>query len=148
MPCQWTWEKWTLQNSRLAANIPYTTNATKEGAGAFSHKDWTIIKESPSKTKSKILTSFANNKPNSNTLVSTSIAPNGAWIFYTLHPKFFECTFCTIKYDTCYTLHPDIKFAVYLDRKVWHHMKWPNCSSSQSIKNKEEITFYHLKLYS
>ena len=42
LPCQWTWEKRTLQNSTLAANIPYTTGATEDGAGTFSHKDWTI----------------------------------------------------------------------------------------------------------
>ena len=42
---------------------------------------------------------------------------------YTLHPKFFECTFFTLNYDRCYNLHPDIKFAVNLDGKVWHHVK-------------------------
>ena len=37
---------------------------------------------------------------------------------YTLHHKLFECTFCTLIYNYCYTLHPDIKFVVNLDGKV------------------------------
>jgi len=37
---------------------------------------------------------------------------------YTLYHKPFECMFCTIKYDHCYTLHLNIKFAVNLDRKI------------------------------
>ena len=42
---------------------------------------------------------------------------------YTFHHKLFERTFCTINYNICYTLHPDIKFAVNLDGKVYHHVK-------------------------
>ena len=53
-----------------------------------------------------------------------------------------------LNYDPCYTLHLDVKFAVNLNGKVWYHMKWLNYPSSQSIKNKEEITLYHPKLYS
>ena len=63
-------------------------------------------------------------------------------------PKLFECIFYTINYNICYSLHPDIMFVINLDGKVWHHMKLANCPSSQSLKNKEEITLYHLKLYS
>ena len=28
--------------------------------------------------------------------------------YYTLHPKFFECTFFTLNFNHCYTLHPDL----------------------------------------
>ena len=31
-------------------------------------------------------------------------------IDYSLHPKLFECTFCTLNYDFYYTLHPNINF--------------------------------------
>ena len=55
-------------------------------------------------------------------------------LYYTLHPKFFECTICTINYDPYFTLHHNIKFAVNLDKKKWHHMKKPNCLSSQCLK--------------
>ena len=58
-------------------------------------------------------------------------------LYYTLHPKFFECTFCTINYESYFTLHPNIKFAVNLDKKKWHYMKKPNCLSSQCLKNKK-----------
>ena len=34
---------------------------------------------------------------------------------YILHHKLFEYTFCTLKYDSCYTLDPNVKFAVNLD---------------------------------
>ena len=30
-------------------------------------------------------------------------------------PKLFEYTFCTLNYNSCYTLHPYVKFAVNLD---------------------------------
>ena len=49
-------------------------------------------------------------------------------LYYTLQPKFFECIFYTLNYDPYYTLHPhprDIKFAIKLDGKIWHHMKKP-----------------------
>ena len=36
-------------------------------------------------------------------------------IYYTLHPKLFECTFYTINYDPCYTLHTNVKFGVNLN---------------------------------
>ena len=36
---------------------------------------------------------------------------------YTLHYKPFECTFYNINYDSCYTLHVNIKFFVNLDEK-------------------------------
>ena len=55
---------------------------------------------------------------------------------YTLHSKLFKCTFCTINYDHCHILHPDVKFSVNFDEKVWHYVKRSNCSSSQSLKNK------------
>ena len=67
---------------------------------------------------------------------------------FTLHHKLFKCTFYILNYDHCYTLHLDVKFAVNLDKKVWHHVKRLNCLSSQFLKSKEEITFiYHPKLY-
>ena len=68
--------------------------------------------------------------------------------YYTLHLKLFECNFCILNYDHCYILHPDIKFAVILNGKIWHHVKRPNCSFSQYFKNKRQITFFHPKLYS
>ena len=34
---------------------------------------------------------------------------------YTLHHKLFECKFCTLNYDICYTLHIDINFTVMFD---------------------------------
>ena len=37
---------------------------------------------------------------------------------YTLHHKLFECIFCILNYNPCYTLHPNVKFAINLDRKV------------------------------
>ena len=37
---------------------------------------------------------------------------------YTLNHKLFECMFCTLNYDLCYTLLSDIKFVVNLDGKV------------------------------
>ena len=67
---------------------------------------------------------------------------------YTLHHKLFKCTFYTLNYDYCYTLYPNIKFTINLNGKVWHHVKIPNCSFSQSFKNKREITLYYPKLYS
>ena len=67
---------------------------------------------------------------------------------YTLHSKLFKCTLCTLNYDCYYTLHSDVKFAVNIDGKVWYQVKRPNCPYSQSLKNKEEIMLYHLKLYS
>ena len=45
---------------------------------------------------------------------------------YTLHPKLFkcpklfECTVCTLNYDTCYTLHLDISFTIILDGTLMH----------------------------
>ena len=36
---------------------------------------------------------------------------------YTLHYKLFECTFYNINYNSCYTLHVNIKFFVNLDEK-------------------------------
>ena len=36
-------------------------------------------------------------------------------LYYTLHSKFFECTFCIINYDPYYTLHPNVKFTVNLN---------------------------------
>ena len=38
--------------------------------------------------------------------------------FYTMHPKLFECMFCILNYDICYSLHLDVKFAVSLDRDL------------------------------
>ena len=37
---------------------------------------------------------------------------------YTLYHKLFKSTFCIINYNSCYTLHPNIKFAINLDGKV------------------------------
>ena len=34
---------------------------------------------------------------------------------YILHRKLFECTFCSLNYDPCYTLHPDVNFTIILD---------------------------------
>ena len=36
--------------------------------------------------------------------------------YYTLYHILFECTICTLNYDYCYTLYPNIKFDVNLDR--------------------------------
>ena len=59
---------------------------------------------------------------------------------YILHSKQFKCKFCTLNNDPCYTLHPDIKFVVNLNRKIWHHVKRLNCPSSQFFKNKDKYT--------
>ena len=37
---------------------------------------------------------------------------------YTLYSKLFECMFCTLNYDSYYTLHPDVKFAIHLDGNI------------------------------
>ena len=37
---------------------------------------------------------------------------------YTLYYKLFECTFCTLSYGSCYTLHHNVKFAVNLDGNI------------------------------
>ena len=37
---------------------------------------------------------------------------------YTLHPKLFECMFCTLNYDICYTLHSYVKFSINLDENL------------------------------
>lgn len=34
--------------------------------------------------------------------------------------KLFECMFCNINYNFCYTLYHNIKFIVKLNRKVWY----------------------------
>ena len=39
------------------------------------------------------------------------------YLIYTLHLKLLKCTFCALNYP-CYTLHPDVKFAVNLDGKI------------------------------
>ena len=67
---------------------------------------------------------------------------------YILFSKFFKCILCILNYDTCYILYLNVKFTINLDRNVWHHVKRPNCHSSQSLKNKEKIIFYYPKLYS
>ena len=41
---------------------------------------------------------------------------------YTLHPKLFECMFCTLNYNYCYTLYLDVKFAVNLDGNIMFMM--------------------------
>ena len=64
---------------------------------------------------------------------------------YTLHSKLFECTFCTLHYDSCYTLHPDINFIVNLDGKVWHHMKILNWPLPNALKTKNKLHFITLK---
>ena len=43
--------------------------------------------------------------------------------YYTLYHILFECTICTLNYDCCYTLHPDIKFDVNLDRSSKFNMQ-------------------------
>ena len=49
--------------------------------------------------------------------------------YYTLYSKLFDCIFCTLNYDICYTLHPYIKFGVKLDGNSKFRM--------QSVINKE-----------
>ena len=60
---------------------------------------------------------------------------------YILYPKLFECTFCTLNCDPCYTLRPNIKFAINLDGKILHYVNRSNCPSSQSFKNKDKLHF-------
>ena len=48
--------------------------------------------------------------------------------YYTLHPTLFEYTFCALNYDSCYTLHLNIKFSINLDRN-------PICRVQSVIKN-------------
>ena len=35
--------------------------------------------------------------------------------YYTFHHKFFKYTFCTLNYDSCYTLQDDVKLAFNFD---------------------------------
>lgn len=42
--------------------------------------------------------------------------------------------FYTINDESYYTLHPDVKIVVNLDRKVGHNVKRFNCSSFQTLK--------------
>ena len=41
------------------------------------------------------------------------------WEITFYHPKVYhiliECMFCTLNYDHCYILHPNVKFAINLD---------------------------------
>ena len=64
---------------------------------------------------------------------------------HSLHHKLFECTVCTLNYDSCYTLHPYISFNVKMDRNMniwlayvyllkWHKLKRLKTPYSQSIK--------------
>ena len=39
---------------------------------------------------------------------------------YTLHLKLFECMVCTLNYDHCYTLHPNVSFTLKLDGNMKH----------------------------
>ena len=54
-----------------------------------------------------------------------------------LHPQ-------VLNYDHCYTLHSDIKFVVNLNRKIWNHLKRPNCLSFQSYVLKVSFFVNHL----
>ena len=74
---------------------------------------------------------------------------------YTLHPKLFERTLCTINYHTNHTLHPGITFAVIFNGMLlrmtstcillrWNKFKKPKHPSSKSIK--AELNFFHISL--
>ena len=54
-----------------------------------------------------------------------------------LHPQ-------VLNYDHCYTLHSDIKLVVNLNRKIWNHLKRPNCLSFQSYVLKVSFFVNHL----
>ena len=58
-----------------------------------------------------------------------------------LHLKFFEYIFYTLNYDICYTLHVEVKFAVNLDKKRWHHMKIYNAPLQNPLKTKDKLHF-------
>ena len=64
-------------------------------------------------------------------------------IFFTL--SFLNAHFAPLNYDTCYTLHPNVKFAVNLDGKVWHHVKRPNCPLLNPLKTNRKLHFTNLK---
>ena len=57
-----------------------------------------------------------------------------------MHHKLFECTFCTINYYICYTLHPDVNFTAMLDGNLEHMnctcvlLKWHMTFQSVKIK--------------
>ena len=85
------------------------------------------------KERNHILHQFINFKKKKLYLTTLNYSSN-----YTLHPRLFVCTFCTINYDYCYTLHYHIKFVVNLDVEVWYHVKWFNCLYFQSLKNKKQ----------
>ena len=72
--------------------------------------------------------------------------------YYTLHHKLFECTVCSLHYDFCYTLYPNVNFTVKLNKNMkhvtckcvllkWHKLKRWKTPSFQSIKNKFFSTF-------
>ena len=77
---------------------------------------------------------------------------------YTLHHKLFECTICTINYDTYYILYSNVSFTIILDETFmhmtctcillrWNKVKRQKYSSSQSIKTKTSfLLFFQLSL--
>ena len=60
---------------------------------------------------------------------------------YILHSKLFECTFCTLNYYPCYTLHPVIKFAINLNGKILHHVKDLIAHLLNPLKTKDKLHF-------
>ena len=49
---------------------------------------------------------------------------------YMLHSEIFEYTFCTLNNNICYTLHPNVKFAVNLDE---NSIKGAKCNYEYSL---------------
>ena len=39
---------------------------------------------------------------------------------YTLHPKLYDCTLCTLNYYTYHALHPDVIFAIIFNTILLH----------------------------
>ena len=75
---------------------------------------------------------------------------------YTLHPKLFECTLCTLNYHTYYTLHPSVTFVVMFNEMLlhmtstcillrWNKLKRLKHSTSKLIKQ-DPIFFTSLSL--
>ena len=44
-------------------------------------------------------------------------------LYYILHPKLLKCTFCILNYDSCYSLHHEVKFVINLNGNIMFMMQ-------------------------
>ena len=79
---------------------------------------------------------------------------------YILHPKIFKCIICTINYNHCYTLYPDFKFSVNLDKNPKFRVQKCNRDSRVQFRmvkcnvffvfkglRRQKIWFFHVMSY-